>query len=91
MGKSHLKRSEVAETLGVSQKTAVRLLEKWGVDPCADLGPGRGMGYRWRAADVVAALEKTRPHRTTPAPRPRPRKKKHGLDSDTILADLFGE
>ena len=55
----------------------------------ADFGPGRGLGPRWLTSEVMEAAGKTRPHRESPAPRPPKRKRKHALDSDTILDDLF--
>ena len=75
--------------LGVSPRTAMNLLKRWGVGPYADFGHGRGLGTRWLTSEILAAVKKTRPHRETHAPRPPKRKRKHALDSDTIIDDLF--
>ena len=87
--KTLMKTPEVAELLGVSPRMTIKLLRKWGVEMYADFGPGQGLGPRWLTSEVMEAGEKARPHREFPAPRPPKRKRKHALDSDSIIDDLF--
>lgn len=87
--------AEAAEILKVSDRAVRKLLQAWGVKPCADLGAGRGMGLRWRLSEIVEAGEKTVPHRETPPPRPDPRLKKrrlHALDQpiNKLVDELAG-
>ena len=84
-----LNKSEVAELVGLGPKSTMKMLKEFGVEPCADFGPGRGRGPRWRTSEVLEAVYGTKPHRTTPAPRPPKRKRNHAINSATIIDDLF--
>ena len=86
-GKKRLKISEVAVILNVTPGLARNLLREWGVEPCADYGPGRGRGLRWSSDDIDVAAERT-VNRKRPTPPRRPRR--HALDGANIVADLFG-
>lgn len=88
-----LKIGEVADVLNVTPGLARNLLREWGVEPCADYGPGRGRGFRWSKAEVEAAVAGSVPaRRVVPWKSGKKRRRKHALDGDRadVLAGLFG-
>lgn len=50
------KLTDVADFLQCGPRGAENWLARKGVSPVVDLGPGRGMGRRWRKSDVEAAV-----------------------------------
>lgn len=45
----------IAENFSCTPSAAVKLMKYWKV-PTIYLGPGRGLGYRWREQDVEAIV-----------------------------------
>ena len=50
-------KNQVAEFLACTPSAAQKLMKEWKV-PTIYLGPGRGLGYRWKKDDVEAAVNK---------------------------------
>ena len=73
-----LTKSEVAAMLHVGRDSAVTILDSWGV-PFINLGPGRGRGRRWDAADVEKAIEARKTLVGVVKPRKPGRRKKDDL------------
>ena len=51
----YLNKYQIAEMLACTPSAAVRLMKEWKV-PFYYLGPGRGLGYRWKLEDVEAKM-----------------------------------
>jgi hypothetical protein len=87
-----LKIGEVADVLNVTPGLARNLLREWGVEPCADYGPGRGRGFRWSRVEIEAAVAGSVPARKVVPGRVVKKRRKHALDGDRadVLAGLFG-
>jgi len=87
-----LKIGEVADVLNVTTGLARNLLNECGVKPCADYGPGRGRGFRWSRAEVVAAADGSVPARRVVPGKHGKKRRKHALDGNRadVLAGLFG-
>jgi hypothetical protein len=72
-----LNKFEVAELLSCTPSAAIKLMQQWKV-PFYYLGPGRGLGYRWKEEDVLSAIS-TRKICNTETPKKQPKKKESSV------------
>ncbi len=72
-----LNKFEVAELLSCTPSASIKLMQQWKV-PFYYLGPGRGLGYRWKEEDVLSAIS-TRKICNTKPPKKQPKKKESSV------------
>jgi hypothetical protein len=71
-----LSKYDVAEMFSCTPSAAVKLMKLWKV-PTIYLGPGRGLGYRWREQDVLASLNTREVGTEAKRPKSKPKSKEY--------------
>jgi hypothetical protein len=72
-----LTKFDIADMLSCTPSASIKLMQQWKV-PFYYLGPGRGLGYRWKEDDVLAAINQHKICNTEPSKK-KPKKQEKSI------------
>ena len=84
-----LRKSELADFLGITLNQAIAILEEHGVKP-VDLGRGRGHGLRWRTSAVTRVADALHAQAQEQTAKPHHSRVSRPLRGRSV-DELFGE